>query len=120
MKTYKKDDILLVKITAIEPYGAFVDVDNNYAGLIHISEINGKFIYDINKFFKIGNFVRAKVVDVDVDKKQIKFTMKGIEKTKKDKLKNSLEETELGFSILREKLPIWIKDKEIEIENSKI
>lgn len=120
MKMYKKGDVLLVKITAIEPYGAFVIVDERYTGLIHISEINGKFINDINRYFMVGNFIKVKIIDIDEEKNQMKLTMKGIEKKKSEKRRNSLKETRLGFSILKKKLPNWINDKEKEIENSKI
>ena len=40
---YKKDEIIEVEITALKPYGAFAKVDDEYSGLIHISEINGLF-----------------------------------------------------------------------------
>ena len=44
---YRKGEIINVEVTAIEPYGAFVKVDDVYTGLIHISEINGYYISDI-------------------------------------------------------------------------
>ena len=72
---YKKDEIIEVEITALKPYGAFAKVDNEYSGLIHISEINGLFIKDINDVFKIGDKKKVRILDVDEEKKQIKLSM---------------------------------------------
>lgn len=112
MSKYKINDIVNVTITKIQPYGAFVTASDDYKGLIHISEINGKFIDDINKYFYVGKTVKCKILDIDEDKKQLRLSTVNLNK-------NKLSETELGFSILQKKLPNWIREKEIEIENAK-
>ena len=70
---YKKNEIIEVEITALKTYGAFAKVDNEYSGLIHISEINGLFIKDINDVFKIGDKKKVRILEVDEEKKQIKY-----------------------------------------------
>lgn len=121
---YKKDEIIEVEITALKPYGAFAKVDDEYSGLIHISEINGLFIKDINDVFKIGDKKKVRILDVDEGKKQIKLSMildkKG--KTKKRK-RTKLSGTNLGFDLFDEILPEWISCKMEEIsckENNKL
>ena len=121
---YKKDEIIEVEITALKPYGAFAKVDNEYGGLIHISEINGLFIKDINDVFKIGDKKKVRILDVDEEKKQIKLSMildkNG--KTKKRK-RTKLSDTNLGFDLFDEILPEWISCKMKEIsckENNKL
>jgi len=121
---YKKDEIIEVEITALKPYGAFAKVDNEYGGLIHISEINGLFIKDINDVFKIGDKKKVRILDVDEEKKQIKLSMildkNG--KTKKRK-RTKLSDTNLGFDLFDEILPEWISCKMEEIsckENNKL
>lgn len=121
---YKKDEIIEVEITALKPYGAFAKVDNEYGGLIHISEINGLFIKDINDVFKIGDKKKVRILDVDEGKKQIKLSMildkNG--KTKKRK-RTKLSGTNLGFDLFDEILPEWISSKMEEIsckENNKL
>lgn len=121
---YKKDEIIEVEITALKPYGAFAKVDNEYSGLIHISEINGLFIKDINDVFKIGDKKKVRILDVDEEKKQIKLSMildkNG--KTKKRK-RTKLSDTNLGFDLFDEILPEWISCKMEEIsckENNKL
>ena len=121
---YKKDEIIEVEITALKPYGAFAKVDDEYSGLIHISEINGLFIKDINDVFKIGDKKKVRILDVDEEKKQIKLSMildkNG--KTKKRK-RTKLSDTNLGFDLFDEILPEWISCKMEEIsykENNKL
>ena len=41
-------DIIEVTVTGIENYGIFVSVNDEYTGLIHISEIDNNFVKDIN------------------------------------------------------------------------
>ena len=119
---YKKDEIIEVEITALKPYGAFAKVDNEYGGLIHISEINGLFIKDINDVFKIGDKKKVRILEVDEEKKQIKLSMI-LDKngqTKKRK-RTKLSGTNLGFDLFDEILPEWISSKleEISYEENK-
>ena len=117
---YKKNEIIEVEITALKTYGAFAKVDNEYSGLIHISEINGLFIKDINDVFKIGDKKKVRILDVDEEKKQIKLSMildkNG--KTKKRK-RTKLSDTNLGFDLFDEILPEWISCKMEEISCKK-
>ena len=117
---YKKNEIIEVEITALKTYGAFAKVDNEYSGLIHISEINGLFIKDINDVFKIGD--KKKVRILEEEKKQIKLSMI-LDKngqTKKRK-RTKLSGTNLGFDLFDEILPEWISSKleEISCEENK-
>ena len=42
------------KVTGIQPYGAFVALDDETQGLVHISEITYGFVKDINEFLTVG------------------------------------------------------------------
>lgn len=108
MDKYKIGDIIKVYVTAVEPYGAFVKVDDAFSGLIHISEINGKYINDINNYVKIGDILNARIVDIDENTKHLKLSLKNIHE--------SLKETNLGFFLLKDLLPIWMDEKLKEIE----
>ena len=41
----------------------FVNLDNYYTGLIHISEISEKFVSNINDYVTIGETIRVKIID---------------------------------------------------------
>ena len=57
----KRGDIVDVKITGIQPYGAFASLPDNSTGLIHISEISDKFVKSIDSFVKVGEFIKVKI-----------------------------------------------------------
>lgn len=109
---YRKNMIIQVEVTAIKPYGAFVKIDDSYNGLIHISEINGYYIKDINNFLKIGDIRKARILDIDEENKHIKLSLI-LNKNSEDNIK--LSGTNLGFDLFDEILPEWIKNKIDEI-----
>lgn len=119
MGKYNKDDILKVKVSAIEPYGIFVNVDNEYSGLIHISEITGGYIRNINKYIKKGQIVNVKILEVLEDKKQLKLSMKNLRKKKIERKRNYLKESKEGFKPLKENLSKWMNLAQKEIEKCK-
>ena len=54
MGNIKEKDIIKVKVTGVQPYGAFVSC-NDYNGLIHISEVSYGYVKDINGFMNVGD-----------------------------------------------------------------
>jgi len=52
------------EITGIAPFGLFVNV-KGVEGLIHISEVSWEHVGDLNKLYKVGQKVKAKVVKID-------------------------------------------------------
>ena len=51
---YRIGMVLDGKVTGIQPYGAFVALDDKTQGLIHISECRHGFIDDIRSYLKVG------------------------------------------------------------------
>jgi uncharacterized protein len=66
-------------ITNITRFGAFVDIGIKENGLVHVSQITEKFIDDPAKVLKLNQHVRVKIVDVDLVRKRIQLTMKGLD-----------------------------------------
>ncbi len=110
MSNLKKGDIIEGQITGITKYGIFVSLEDNYTGLIHISEVSNKYINDLNELFKIGNIIKVKVLDIDYDKLQVKLSIKKLLPLG-DKRKMCIIESKNGFGSLEEKIPLWINDK---------
>lgn len=52
------------KITGVTNFGAFVQLDGGKVGLVHISEIALSYVKDINSHVKVGDEVKAKVVEI--------------------------------------------------------
>lgn len=111
MKVYKKGDIVLCMVTGIEKYGAFVKVDEEHNGLIHISQISPYFIKDVNDCFTIGEKIRAEVLEETGDCNKIKLGIKGINNFGKLKKRPLIKETPSGFKTLKKMLNIWIETK---------
>lgn len=63
------------KVVSIMPFGAFVSLPDNKSGLVHISEVAGAFVQDINEHLKIGDVVKVKVIKVD-DSGKISLSIK--------------------------------------------
>ena len=57
-------------------FGAFVDIGVHEDGLVHISQICDRFIKHPLEAVKVGEIVKARVMDVDVKRKRISLTMK--------------------------------------------
>ena len=65
-------------VTNITDFGCFVDIGIKEKGLVHISQITDKFIKDPHSIVSINQRVSVKVMDVDIQRKRIQLTMKGV------------------------------------------
>ncbi|MDO4903506.1 MAG: S1 domain-containing RNA-binding protein [Limosilactobacillus sp.] len=52
------------KVSGITNFGAFVDLDDNQTGLVHISQISDNYIKDVHDVLSIGDEVTVKVTEV--------------------------------------------------------
>jgi len=59
-------------------FGAFVDIGVHQDGLVHISQLSNTFVKHPRDVLKVGDVVKVKVLGVDVKKKRISLTMKGV------------------------------------------
>lgn len=71
--------VLYGLITNITRFGAFVDVGIKENGLVHVSQLSDGFVNDPNKVVKINQQVKVKVLEIDLLRKRIQLTMKGLD-----------------------------------------
>ena len=109
MSDYKVGSIIKCQVTGIEDYGIFVNVDSDYSGLIHISEVSNSFVKDINDFVKTGETIYCQILEVDENNLQLKLSIKNIN-YKSTVSEKQIKESRLGFLPLKETLPKWIED----------
>jgi len=63
-------------VTNVVAFGAFVDIGVHQDGLVHISQIADQFVDDPNKFVKVGQVVKVRVMEINENLKRISLTMK--------------------------------------------
>ena len=113
---YKIGEIVEGKITGIQAYGAFVALDDDTNGLIHISEISDGYVTDITRFVRVGDTVRVKIIDIDESTNQVRLSLKALHKKRAHgrmgmfSHKATLPESKLGFLSIEKQLPIWIQE----------
>ncbi len=113
----ERGDIIEVTITGVQAYGAFASLSDGNTGLIHISEISDKFVKSIESFVHVGETIKVKVLDFDVDSSHAKLSLKAIDKGFKRREKRAyyknprrqIVETTSGFKTLANALPNWIE-----------
>ena len=80
MKDLKEGMILKGTVRNVIDFGVFVDIGVHQDGLVHISQITDKkFIKHPLEVLSVGDIVDVKVMSVDLKKKRIQLTMKGIQ-----------------------------------------
>ncbi len=116
-----------VKVTGIQPYGAFVETPDNTEGLIHISEIMNDYVHNLSRFLSEGQIVRAKILSIDEEGK-LNLSLKDNDyfknyerKKEKKSVLDEIKETEkYGFQTLEERLPVWIAQSKKMIKENKL
>ena len=83
LEDLKEGMIFTGTVRNVVDFGAFVDIGVHQDGLVHISQISDAYIKHPSEVLKVGQQVEVKVLSVDIPKKRISLTMKGIEKEDK-------------------------------------
>ena len=78
MKDLKEGMILKGTVRNVIDFGVFVDIGVHQDGLVHISQITDKYIKHPLEAVSVGDIVDVKVMSVDLKKKRIQLTMRGI------------------------------------------
>ena len=67
------------KVRNVVPFGVFVDIDNTkprLSGLCYKTEMASRVVADVSKLYSEGDVVKAKILKVDVKKRQISLGLK--------------------------------------------
>ena len=78
MKDLKEGMILKGTVRNVIDFGVFVDIGVHQDGLVHISQITDRYIKHPLEAVSVGDIVDVKVMSVDMKKKRIQLTMRGI------------------------------------------
>lgn len=109
-------------VSGIQPYGAFVDLENGTTGLIHISEIKTGFVDNIYDHVKIGQEVLVQVVDLDEYTEKASLSIRTLEEEHQKIPRHhrfTNERNKIGFAPLAKSLPKWIKESKNYLKEQK-
>jgi general stress protein 13 len=118
---FEAGQIIDGKVTGIQPYGAFVALDDENQGLVHISEITHGYVKDINEHLSVGDDVKVKVMNVDEARNKVSLSIRATEeapkkaaapRAKKSQPAYQQDNDTAGFNTLKDKLQEWIDQSE--------
>ena len=75
-KLYKVGDLVTGKVTKLASFGAFVGLQHDIDGLVHISQISEERVDKIKNVLKVGQDVSARVVKIDKGERRIGLSIK--------------------------------------------
>ncbi len=78
MKDLKEGMVLKGTVRNVIDFGVFVDIGVHQDGLVHISQITDRYIKHPLEVVSVGDIVDVKVMSVDLKKKRIQLTMRGL------------------------------------------
>ena len=78
MKDLRADMILTGTVRNVIDFGAFVDIGVHQDGLVHISQLSDRFVSRPMDVVQVGDIVKVKVLEVDLDRNRISLSMKGL------------------------------------------
>lgn len=67
--------VLLLQVVSIVPYGAFVNIDGNIDGLVHISEMAVGRVDSVEDVLQMGQEVQVRVSEVNTDNNTVNLSM---------------------------------------------
>jgi predicted RNA-binding protein with RPS1 domain len=114
---HKVGEIIEGTITELRRFGALMIFENDATGLLHISEISDRFVFDISRYVQVGRNYNVKILDIDPNNGFIKVSLRKV--TIEDRLdykssgkkRAAIDEENIDFSPLQEKLEEWTRNQ---------
>ena len=78
LEDLKEGMVLTGTVRNVIDFGAFVDIGVKYDGLVHISELSDKYVRNPSEVVSVGDVVKVRVINIDMDRKKVSLSMKGI------------------------------------------
>jgi small subunit ribosomal protein S1 len=75
-RKYKIGTVVTGQVTKVTPYGAFVKLDDDVEGLIHISQITEDHVKKVKDVLNVGDEVTARVIKIDKDERRIGLSIR--------------------------------------------
>jgi len=75
---YAKGSSVTGRVTRVETFGAFVELEPGVEGLVHISELEHRRVKRVEEVLNVGDMVEVQIVEVDPKKKRISLSAKAL------------------------------------------
>ncbi|MBF8982949.1 RNA-binding transcriptional accessory protein [Lutibacter sp. B2] len=79
MEDLRLDMVMTGTVRNVVDFGAFVDIGVKQDGLVHISQLSNKFIKNAMEAVSVGDTVKVKIIDLDMERGRVGLTMKDVE-----------------------------------------
>jgi translation initiation factor 2 subunit 1 len=96
-------EFVIAKVDRVTPFAAYVtlkEYPDVAEGMIHVSEVSGKWVRDIRDFVKVGRMVVLKVVKIDFQKRFVNLSLKRVSKYDEKQKINDYRQEERGEKLL--------------------
>lgn len=78
LEDLKKDMVLTGTVRNVVDFGVFVDIGVKQDGLVHISELSNSYIKHPKEVVKVGDIIKVRVLDIDMERKRISLSAKDV------------------------------------------
>jgi small subunit ribosomal protein S1 len=72
---YKVGDPVKGKIYKLTTFGAFIELQHGFQGMVHISQISGQPVAKVKDVLEVGQVVSARIIKIDHDERRIGLSM---------------------------------------------
>lgn len=84
-KKYKIGQKIKGTVTKVTPFGAFVSLDEEIDGLVHVSELSSQHIIDPGQVVELGKEYEFKIISIEPDTHRMGLSMKALEEKSAEK-----------------------------------
>src|SRR3989338_412626 len=92
---YKIGDMVEGTVLKVNPFGLFVELDEQIHGLAHVSELSDKPVTDVNEYAKEGQRMKFKIVSIEPDEHRLGLSIKALTQKEETKTEEKTESTEI-------------------------
>ncbi len=75
---YAKGMNVTGKVTRVEPFGAFIELEPGIEGLVHISELDHQRVRRVEDILNVGQTVEVQVLEVEPSRKRVSLSAKAL------------------------------------------
>ena len=114
---FKVGDIIEGTVIELRKFGALMIFEHDINGLLHISEISDRFVFDISRYIQVGRNYNVKILEIDSNNHFMKVSLRKV--TIEDRLdhkaqarkRSLIDKEDIDFEPLKEQLDTWTKEQ---------